>query len=448
MKKIVYVLLICLFSIGFVSAYIDPGTGGYLVTSFWSIIVTWIAIFGAFVTTYFVKPVARFVKNHKAFVLILILVIAGSFFGGWYLGRDNGSSTTQVISEEKEFDPSISGAHISHEGKMYEGYNLFEGKLMDNGGNVIKKWDSIYLGVIDDGFYYAQEYYESEKFGKYTLDDEVIWEKDIPIHHEIIITPQDTIITFTKEVHEYNGRQVEFGVVLELDQDGNIIQEYSLYDHLQEFQQHHNKLELDKPANSMVKDDSYKNTSIWGGNYDYYHLNHLSIIPENDFEAEHPAFAPGNWLISFRHGSMLFILDKDTKEILWKAIYDQVEDNIEGQHCPIMLENGNILMFDNGRYRGWSRVIELDPVTLDIVWEYKDKDLYSLSQSHVQVLPNGNLLITESEDGRVFEMTRNKEIVWEYYHPDTQNETNSADPEHYGERQWIYKMERYPIDVI
>ena len=79
-------------------------------------------------------------------------------------------------------------------------------------------------------------------------------------------------------------------------------------------------------------------------------------------------------------------------------------------------------------------------------WEYKAKkpdEFFSSSSGSVQRLANGNTLITESEKGRVFEI-KDKEIVWEYYHNDVQNETNSAHEESFGTRQWIYKMERYP----
>lgn len=140
---------------------------------------------------------------------------------------------------------------------------------------------------------------------------------------------------------------------------------------------------------------------------------------------------------------MVFILDQDTRQILWRAVYDQVPDRLEGPHAPQMLENGNIMIFDNGRYRKWSRIIELDPVTLKPVWEYRDKNFYTLSQGYVQKLPNGNMLITEAEKGYVFEMTPDKKTVWEYYHPDKQNKTNSTDEKKWGLRQEIYRMVRY-----
>jgi hypothetical protein len=34
-----------------------------------------------------------------------------------------------------------------------------------------------------------------------------------------------------------------------------------------------------------------------------------------------------------------------------------------------MLPNGHIMVYDNGTRRGYSRVIELDPLSAEIVWE-------------------------------------------------------------------------------
>jgi hypothetical protein len=41
-----------------------------------------------------------------------------------------------------------------------------------------------------------------------------------------------------------------------------------------------------------------------------------------------------------------------------------------------------------------------------------------------QRLPNGNTLITESDNGRAFEVTKDKEIVWEYVSPHRAGEKN------------------------
>jgi outer membrane protein assembly factor BamB len=114
-----------------------------------------------------------------------------------------------------------------------------------------------------------------------------------------------------------------------------------------------------------------------------------------------------------------------------------------------MLPNGRLLIFDNGRYRGWSRVVEIDPITMKIEWEYKADGFFTLSQGYAQRLGNGNTLITEAEKGHVFEIDKDGKKVWEFYHPDRQDKDNSPDhPESWGSRQWIYRAVRYSERVI
>ncbi|HKH19586.1 MAG TPA: hypothetical protein VKB53_01525, partial [Gammaproteobacteria bacterium] len=69
---------------------------------------------------------------------------------------------------------------------------------------------------------------------------------------------------------------------------------------------------------------------------------------------------------------------------------------------------------------GLSRVVEFKPTPLDIDWIYAGNEKHPLEsgiRSGQQRLPNGNTLITESDGGRLFEVTRNGQIVWEYIDP-------------------------------
>ena len=78
--------------------------------------------------------------------------------------------------------------------------------------------------------------------------------------------------------------------------------------------------------------------------------------------------------------------------------------------------------------RDHSRVLEIDPVAMKIVWQYTPhrsglsplmdcNRFYSPFISGMQRLPNGNTLITEGSDGRVFEVTKDHELVWEFISP-------------------------------
>ena len=67
-----------------------------------------------------------------------------------------------------------------------------------------------------------------------------------------------------------------------------------------------------------------------------------------------------------------------------------------------------------------SSVMEINPATNQVVWQYETKDhnsFYSDFQSAAQKLPNGNWFITSTNNGHLFEVTPDKQVVWEYNNP-------------------------------
>ena len=143
--------------------------------------------------------------------------------------------------------------------------------------------------------------------------------------------------------------------------------------------------------------------------YEWTHMNTCTVL------------ANGDILISIRGTNSIYIIDKKTGDITWRF----GRGELAHQHEPVMLNNGNILVFDNGEHRpfpkfSYSRVVEINPKTNAIEWEYKDDPpfaFFSSNQGGCQRLPNGNTLITDSNAGRIFEVTHDCEIVWEYISP-------------------------------
>ena len=143
---------------------------------------------------------------------------------------------------------------------------------------------------------------------------------------------------------------------------------------------------------------------------DYTHLNSCEVLDD------------GNILTSFRNIDTVCIIDKETGNIKWQW----GPGEISHPHNPTMQKDGNILLFDNGAHRKngslitYSRVLEVDPITNRIMWEYRadpPQTFYSSLISGCQRLPNGNTLICEGMKGRLFEITRAGEIVWEFINP-------------------------------
>jgi Arylsulfotransferase (ASST) len=176
--------------------------------------------------------------------------------------------------------------------------------------------------------------------------------------------------------------------------------------------------------------------------FDWAHNNTVQVIPPNAaHDAERQSgvvvFAPGNFFISYRSLDIIAVVERPSGRILW-AWGPGV---IDGQHKPHMLPSGNILIFDNGTLRGRSRVIELNPMTQQIEWEYTGEPgdpFFSPYISCAQRLPNGNTLICDGGNARLVEVTSGKEIVWEFvtpWHP----------PRSYKS---IYRCERYSPEYV
>jgi hypothetical protein len=216
--------------------------------------------------------------------------------------------------------------------------------------------------------------------------------------------------------------------------------------------------------------------------------NNMSPLgPNKWFDAGDDRFHPDNILIDARFGNFIAIIDKASGSICWRmgpdypAAYDLSKrqfsgptprpiDMTAGQHDVHMIEAGlpgagNILIFDNQGASGYpafhlhhmsgSRVLEVDPTTQEIVWQYDATKsghppwtFHSKHISSARRLPNGNTLINEGEQGRLFQVTPDGEIVWEFVSPYRDvSPPHPSRPERVGSRM-IYRAQPVPYDWL
>jgi len=155
------------------------------------------------------------------------------------------------------------------------------------------------------------------------------------------------------------------------------------------------------------------------GNRELFHANSLEVLDGRHVD-RHPAFRKGNLLISCRNTSTLAVLDMDAGKIVWA-----LTGAWKRQHDPSLLDNGNILVFDNvgcpnAEVLGKSRVLEIDPGDGDIRWSYvgaPGNPLFTHLCGAVQRIPDGTTLITESQNGRALLVDANGASLWEFYSP-------------------------------
>lgn len=298
-------------------------------------------------------------------------------------------------------------------------YVVFENHIIDKQGNIINFWKSKSLiRLLPNGDIIAENTISpKDALGRYTWNNEKIWERDLNIHHDIALTDEDTILTATKEIHAYNDRSVEFDTILEYDLNGNYMSNYSTWENLQELKRYYNKTNLDKPSSFHINKSTTEYSKKYPGDYDYFHLNSISII-KNNTNSQDSRFREGNWLLSLRTPNLVVIIDKNTRKVVWSY----GPNILEGQHNPIILTSGNMIIYDNGgkKARNYTRVIEINPITKDIVWEYKDKNpesFYAKIVGTAQRLENGNTLITYGTEANAFEVNSSGEKVWEFWTP-------------------------------
>ena len=226
--------------------------------------------------------------------------------------------------------------------------------------------------------------------------------------------------------------------LVEVSWKGDLLWEWVASDHIDE-------LGFAPDARKAIKAAQSFNKAR--GSFDWLHINSAHYVgPNRWFDQGDMRFAPNNVIISSREASLLAIVGRDGK-IIWRLGPDFSESKelrairqIIGQHHAHIIPKGlpgagNLLVFDNGGSSGYgfaspiapdgvgafarstSRVVEINPVTLELVWSYTNPRFFSTNISSAQRLPNGNTLITAGAGGRMFEVTTQGAIVWEYMYP-------------------------------
>lgn len=170
-------------------------------------------------------------------------------------------------------------------------------------------------------------------------------------------------------------------------------------------------------AEGFNRDHPFEETSmilrtIPGSPMDVLHANSIVPLPAH----RKGLWSKGDYLISLRELNTILVLSPATKRVLWWW-GPGVLDN---QHEATYLDNGNILVFDNGAKRKWSRVLTVDPESKAIVRTYGNDNtnkFFSIVAGGVHQLPNENFLINVTMASKILEVTPDWNIVWQYSLP-------------------------------
>jgi hypothetical protein len=250
------------------------------------------------------------------------------------------------------------------------------------------------------------------------------------------------LVNYVRPVTGFKAEKLLDDAIYEVNPKGKVVWKWSAFDHLNEFG-------FSEASLKLIREATSRNDKTQA--YDYLHFNNMSVVGANQwFDAGDTRFNPDNLLIDSRESNFIAIIDKKTGKIVWRIGPDyepsaganklpRPVDQIVGQHDAHIIPKGlpgagNLLVFDNQGEAGYpparlatqpgSRVLEIDPVKKEIVWQYtginSGRPVYSFHSSYISSarrLPNGNTLIDEGMNGRFFQITSKGEIVWEYISP-------------------------------
>ncbi len=198
----------------------------------------------------------------------------------------------------------------------------------------------------------------------------------LPNKHALLMSYDPQIIDMSQIVPGGDTAAMVVGLIIqELDSNKNVVFQWRSWDHFQ------------------ITDVT--NIDLTSRTIDYVHGNAIHMDTD------------GNLMISSRNMDEITKIDRNKGSIIWRlgGINNQftfINDPIKfsRQHCIRRIDNGNIILYDNGNYHSpsFSRAVEytLDEtnLTATLAWEYRNTPtIYAFAMGSVQRLENGNTMI-------------------------------------------------------
>ena len=283
-------------------------------------------------------------------------------------------------------------------------WNAGDKALAWHGAHLFPNGD-ILFNFQDNNFPYGSGLVKIDK------DSKILWRLARNTHHDVTVAEDGTI--WVPSLH-YRAEGLPStpqmkpwyyeDTILHLSPEGEILEEISILE------------AIAAGAPGLLSLNYRDDLAIPGG--DAFHMNNVEPLPAS-MAAAFPMFEAGDLLVSLRNVNAAVVIDRETRQVKWV-----LTGPFAKQHDPDFLPNGHILVFDNqggDPACGASRVQEIDPATQAVVWHYDGcgdpRHFHTLLRGMQQLLPNGNVLITEAQSGRVFEVTRDPQpaIVWDYF---------------------------------
>ncbi|MDZ7725248.1 MAG: arylsulfotransferase family protein [candidate division KSB1 bacterium] len=395
-----------------------------------------------------------FVVSLMIFAFICGLVFASFewfpypyFQKAWYTAKTLWQDSTTIHNLNPARYPEKNGVLVNKQDKVYPGITLISGawnpddeewhygiRLVDMQGNIVNEWKldpakiwpksphtdhtaGLHNKKRRTMIHGAHIYPNGDivfNFEYLTLvrmdwDGNIIWKLPYRTHHSVFEDENKSLWVCgakwrEERVPEYPHLNPNFteDMIVKVSPDGEIEREISILKALYECNYY-----------GLLFFDWVYNTD------DVTHLNNVEVL-SSDMAENFELFDTGDILISMRYINSVMVIDGKTEKIKWSFTHPFV-----AQHDPDFHPDGTITVFNNGLSRknsesvlGGSEILKIDPVTKSITPIYghkEDQYFYTNRGGKHQHLPNGNMIITECQAGRVFEVTLAGELVWDWH---------------------------------
>jgi len=253
-----------------------------------------------------------------------------------------------------------------------------------------------------------------ELFGLFKLDRDsrVLWAVPEPAHHDLQLTESGEIVHLQAKREMIPGIAEKLAVedfIVVRDGGGRELRRLAMSDALRNV--HWLRLRNAFWARSKERGYGLNEKSI----YDPFHTNSVWLLSPAEAARLGDSFRAGDALVSMAMLDTIAIVDMEKGVTRWSQ-----QGPFGMQHGPRPTPDGDIILFNNFLTAERSSVVTLDPRTRRVVREYtgpESEPLHSKRSGRVQMLPNGNTLVVETDGGRALELAGDGEVVWEFRSP-------------------------------
>lgn len=318
-------------------------------------------------------------------------------------------------------------------GGRRHGRSIREATLWDAQGKKLHSWSTdlpskrrpwAIARLDQDGYLYAIVNHTA--LIKLDWHSNVVWMVQGRFHHDFSIADDGSIVALAErkriiEMPPGSGRGpgraqiMEHGVVF-IDPRGNPTGQVWMYDVVGDTPAFRRTLRrgLRGKGSAVIIDDDDE-----GGRgrraLDVFHANSVLALPR----AVPGLGDVGDVLVSLRNMNTVVSFSLDTGRPTWMW----GESELIRQHDATLTSDGQVVVFDNRKPADNSRAVIVDPVSSSVTrviggpGSEEPLRFFSLGRGLAQALPNGNIMVVASNEGRVLEVTEDDRVVWEFWSP-------------------------------